>query len=126
MQGLEKAKTRLAEAELDSANYEAEAAADLKMVISEAEEFIKMVHSAEEYQSVEEDLEFAVKVCVYLKTNPVIRVKAGDWSDPAVYVWAEKGGSEVLLAGSWPGTKLTEKDPNGWFVFDLPQGTTGY
>lgn len=126
VQGLEKAKTRLAEAELDSANYEAEAAADLKMVISEAEEFIKMVHSAEEYQSVEEDLEFAVKACVYLKTNPVIRVKAGDWSDPAVYVWAEKGGSEVLLAGSWPGTKLTEKDPNGWFVFDLPQGTTGY
>ncbi len=60
---LKKAEARLAEAEQDSANYEAEASADLKTVISEAEELMKSVHSAEEYQSKEEDLVYAVKAC---------------------------------------------------------------
>ncbi len=125
-EALEKARTRLAAAEIDSENYEAEAVADLKTVISDAEVWIKLVRSAEEYLSVEEDLEYAVKACIYLKTNPVIRVKVDDWGDPAVYVWTEKGNNDVLLTESWPGTKLTEKDKDGWFVFDLPQGTTGY
>lgn len=66
---LEKAKTRLEAAEKDSSNYEAEAVVDLKTVISDAEEFMKSVHSAEEYQSKEEDLEYAVKACTYTKQD---------------------------------------------------------
>ncbi len=125
-EALEKAKTRLAAAEQDPANYEAEAAADLKTVISDVEEFIKMVHSTEEYLSKEEDLEYAVKACKCLTANPLIRIKADDWGDPAVYVWTGEGDTAVTFTESWPGTKLTEKDREGWFIFELPEGTTGY
>lgn len=125
-EALEKAKTRLAAAEQDPANYEAEAAADLKTVISDAEEFIKMVHSTEEYLSKEEDLEYAVKACKCLTANPLIRIKADDWRNPAVYVWTGEGDTAVTFTESWPGTKLTEKDREGWFILKLPEGTSGY
>ncbi len=125
-EALEKAKTRLAAVQQDPANYEAEAAADLKTVISDAEEFIKMVHSTEEYLSKEEDLEYAVKACKCLTANPLIRIKADDWGNPAVYVWTGEGDTAVTFTESWPGTKLTEKDREGWFILKLPEGTSGY
>lgn len=60
----EEAKAKLAAVEKDSANYSAESVANLKAVISDAEEFMKSVHSAEEYQSKEEELQYAVKACL--------------------------------------------------------------
>lgn len=122
----EKAKIRLAAAQKYPADYEAEAVADLEAVISDMEEFMKSVHSAEKYQSKEEDLEYAVKACVCLKAKPVIRIKADGWSNPAVYVWTGEGDSAVKLTGDWPGVKLSEKDSEGWFIFELMEGTTGY
>ncbi len=122
----EKAKIRLAAARKYPADYEAEAVADLEAVISDIEEFIKSVHSAEKYQSKEEDLEYAVKACVCLKAKPVIRIKADGWSNPAVYVWTGEGDSTVKLTGDWPGVKLSEKDSEGWLIFELMEETTGY
>ncbi|MBD5135127.1 MAG: type I pullulanase [Lachnospiraceae bacterium] len=123
---LEKANTRLITAEKDLGNYDAESVNDLKSVISDVTDFIKSVHNAEEYESAEEDLEYAIKACVSLKTKPTIRVKADGWSSPAVYAWKGDGDSATKLAGAWPGTKLTSKDSEGWYVYELSEGTTGY
>lgn len=121
-QGKEKVKKATA----DSENYDAEAVADLETVIAETEEAISEPKSAEAYDSIAEDLQAANDAVVSLKTNPVIRVKAEKWATPAVYVWTGTGNSAVKYAGDWPGTKLTTKDAEGWYVFELPEGLTGY
>lgn len=123
---LAKAKERLSGAQGDLENYDGDAVEDLQTVISEAEALLQSDKEAEEYESAAEDLEAAISACVSLKTNPVIRIKADGWSSPAVYVWKGEGSSTVMLAGAWPGTKLTTKDSEGWYVYELPEGTTGY
>ncbi len=45
-----------------------------------------------------------------------IRVKMSDGSAPYVYAWE---GASTALAGAWPGTKLTEKDSEGYYYLDL-------
>ncbi len=62
----EKAKAKLADVEKDSALYAVGSVKGLKTVISDMEEFMRSAHSAEEYQSKEADLEYAVKACVYI------------------------------------------------------------
>ncbi|MDD6069368.1 MAG: type I pullulanase [Clostridiales bacterium] len=123
---LSAAKTRMAAAKKDSANYDAAAIEDLQTVITKASEVMETPCVAEDYVSETEDLEDAMKACVSLKKNPVIRVKADGWSSPAVYVWKGTGTAAEELAGKWPGTKLSKKDAEGWYVYELPEGTTGY
>ena len=45
-----------------------------------------------------------------------IKVKMADGSAPYVYAWEESG---TALAGVWPGTKLTNKDAEGYYYLDL-------
>ena len=123
---LSMAETRLSTAKKDSANYDAAAIEDLQTVITKASEVMKTPCVAEDYVSETEDLEDAMKACVSLIKNPVIRVKADGWSSPAVYVWKKTGTASEELAGKWPGTKLSTKDADGWYVYELPEGTTGY
>lgn len=120
------AKERLSGAQSAPADYDAAAVSDLQTVITEAEGILQSQESPEVYESAAEDLEAAIRACVSLKANPVIRVKAESWNTPAVYVWQGDGASAVELAGKWPGTKLTTKDSEGFYVYDLPVGTTGY
>lgn len=120
------AKERLSSAQSAPADYEAAAIEDLQTVIAEATELLSSVREPEVYESAAEDLEAAIRACVSLKANPVIRIKADGWSSPAVYVWKGEGDSAVKLAGGWPGTKLTTKDSEGFYVYELPEGTTGY
>lgn len=123
---LVRAKERLSSAQNDVANYDAAAVEDLQTVIAEATVLLQSAQEPEVYESAEEDLEAAMRACISLKANPVIRIKADSWSSPAVYVWTGEGTSEVRLAGSWPGTELDTKDAEGWYVYELPEGTTGY
>ena len=120
------AETRLAEAKKDSDNYDAAAIEDLQTVMNDTEKYLETVHVADDYTSTKEDVEDAIYACTSIKANPVIRVKASNWSTPAVYVWQENGDTATKLAGDWPGTKLSEKDSDGWYVCELPEGTTGY
>lgn len=122
VQGNEKVRAAQADAE----NYDAEAVEDLETVLGEAEEAIAVPISAEAYKSIAEDLQAAVDAVVSLKANPVIRVKASGWTSPAVYVWTGNDETAVEYAGEWPGTKLSVTDSEGWYVFELPQGLTGY
>lgn len=46
--------------------------------------------------------------------NDIIYVNAD--SAPYVYAWK---GSNTALAGSWPGTRLTQKNEEGYYVLDL-------
>lgn len=123
---LSEAETRLSTAKKDSANYHEAAIEDLQTVITKASWVMETPCVTEDYVSETEDLEDAMKACVSLKANPVIRVKADGWSSPAVYVWKETGNTTEKLAGAWPGTKLSTKDAEGWYVYELPEGTTGY
>lgn len=123
---LTKARERLSAAQSAPADYEAAAVSDLRTVITEAEEILQSSGKPEAYESAAEDLEAAIRACASLKANPVIRIKADGWQNPAVYVWQGSGANEVRLAGAWPGTVLTEKDAEGYYTFELPQGTTGY
>ena len=121
-----KAKERLSSAQSAPADYEAAAIEDLQAVIAEAAVLLQSVSKPEVYESAAEDLEAAIRACSPLKANPVIRIKAEGWSTPAVYVWQGDGDSAVKLAGDWPGTKLATKDSEGFYVYELPVGTTGY
>ena len=120
------AKEKLATAQADSANYDAEAIKDLKTVIEEADNILAKVNVAKCYSNKVEDLEDAMTACVSLKANPTIRVMAKEWSNPAVYVWTGTGDSANKIAGEWPGTKLTTRDSEGYYVLELPEGTTDY
>ena len=113
-------------AKADSENYDAEAIADLETVIAEATEAIATPKSVESYESIAEDLEAADNAVVSKKANPVIRVKADGWGTPAVWVWDTATEENYTSSGVWPGDKLTTKDAEGWYVYELPQGTTGY
>ncbi len=123
---ISKADTRISEAEENPNYYDSEALNDLKAVNTEAKTFIKSAHIGTEYTSMSEDLKYAINACYNSQTNPVIRVKAADWSSPAVYVWKGSGSSVTKYSSDWPGTKLMTKDSDGWYVFELPEGTTGY
>ena len=123
---LKDAQLKLEEAKKDSDNYDSAAIKDLEDVITQITKTLETVQDKSVYQSAEEDLECAAKACISLKANPVIRVKADGWSSPAVYVWIGTGETAQKPAGEWPGTKLSAKDSEGWYVYDLPEGTTGY
>ncbi|MBQ4058476.1 MAG: type I pullulanase [Lachnospiraceae bacterium] len=123
---LEQGKTRLAIAKADAANYDVAAIEDLETVVADVTEYLKTAHEVTSYESNTDDLEDAIKACVSLKANPTIRVKASDWSSPAIYIWQGSGDGATKLAGDWPGTKLTTKDAEGWYVYELPENTTGY
>ncbi|MBR1692185.1 MAG: type I pullulanase [Lachnospiraceae bacterium] len=119
---LTKAQARSSAAENTPDNYETAAADDLKTVIGEAAELLTAVHPAADYTSTAEDLEDALNACTYRKTNSVIRVKAPNWGSPAVYVWM----AENDYISAWPGNPLTEKDEEGWYVYDLPKDISTY
>lgn len=121
-----KARERMASAQEAPSDYEAAAVSDLQTVITEAEGLLWSTGTSKVYESAAEDLEAAIRACTSLKANPVIRIKADDWQNPAVYVWKGSGANEVKLAGDWPGTGLTEKDAEGYYIFELPEGTTDY
>lgn len=122
-QGKEKVK----KAKADAQNYDAEAVADLETVLAETEETILEPESAEVYEDIKEDLQAAIDTVVSLKANPVIRVKAESWKTPAVWVYdANNNDINYTTSGKWPGDKLTQKDSEGWYIYELPQGTTGY
>lgn len=123
---VENANKRLTTAKADSANYDSEAVADLETVIGEADTLLKTANKVKRYDNKAEALEDAMNACVSLKANPAIRVKAEGWSSPAVYAWTGDGDSAIKLAGEWPGTKLSTKDSEGYYVFELPEGTTNY
>ena len=121
-QKISEADAKVKAAKADSANYDAEAISDLETVIAEAKVALEGKISVEDAESLAEDLQMSIDTVVSLKANPVIRVKS-NWSNPYVYVWS---GTSTQHAGAYPGTKLTTKDENGWYVFDLPQDLTGY
>ena len=121
-EGNEKVK----KAKADADNYDAEAVSDLETVIKETEDALQTAMSIEAYESLAEDLQAANDAVVSMKANPVIRVKASEWPNASVYVWTGTAETPVKYAGNWPGTKLTTKDSDGWYVFELPEGVTGY
>ncbi len=49
--------------------------------------------------------------------NAKLYVKTWDGSAPSVYAWE---GSDTALCGAWPGTKMTEKNSDGYYVIELP------
>ncbi len=63
--------------------------------------------------------EYSSSVVIPEKTGKV-KIKMADGSAPYVYAWE---GASTALAGAWPGTKLTQKDSDGYYYIDL--GTTG-
>ncbi|MBQ4529872.1 MAG: type I pullulanase [Lachnospiraceae bacterium] len=123
---ISKGNDKVAAAKKDAGNYDSEAVADLETVLEEAETFLSSPAQAAQYESMTEDVEAAVNAVVSLKENPVIRVKADGYTNPTIYVWKGDGTSAVKYTGEWPGTKLSEKDAEGWYIVDLPEGVTGY
>lgn len=121
-----KANEKVKTAEEDAQNYDAEAVADLKTVIAETTQAMKTAQSKESYESIGEDLQAASDAVVSSKANPVIRVKASDWDNAHAYVWKGSGQSATKYAGEWPGTKLSAKDADGWYVLELEQGVSDY
>ena len=55
----------------------------------------------------------------------IIHVKT-DLSGAAVYSWMGDGASAKKLAGEWPGTVLSEKDADGWYVMNLSDSTDAF
>ncbi len=49
--------------------------------------------------------------------NPKLYIKTYDGSAPYAYVWT---GTSTALLGAWPGTKLTEKNSDGYYVIEIP------
>ena len=123
---LEKAKEKLETAKKDISGYGETAVEDLETVINDVTEFLKKTHTIQEYESKTEDIKAADSACYLKKVNPTVRVKAEGWSNPAVYIWKGSGTSVEKFTQDWPGTNLTDKDSEGWYVFDLPEGTEDY
>lgn len=125
-QKIAQAEEKVKTANADSENYDAEAIADLETVIAETKQAIAAPKSVEAYASIAEDLQDANDAVVSLKASPVIRVKAANWNTPAVWVYDTTSEQNYTSAGKWPGDKLTQKDSEGWYIYELPQGTTDY
>ena len=51
-----------------------------------------------------------------VKEDGIIHVKMSDGSAPYLYAWS---GTKTALTAAWPGTQLTEKDADGYYVYDL-------
>lgn len=49
----------------------------------------------------------------------IVHVYSNDLSNMNLYAWQDNGGSAIELAGAWPGTALSAKDDDGWYVYDL-------
>ena len=116
------ADSKLADGKASPANYDAAAITDLETVIGEAAGLLETAHTKDAYDSSAEDLSDAVKACVSVSSVPTIRVKADGWDAPCVYIW--KGVKPI--SKEWPGTALSKKDGGGWYIFELPEGTTDY
>ena len=113
-------------AEKNSDKYDSSAIEDLKNLVEESNTYMKSAHTESQYESYIEDVKMATDTCVPLKAVTVLRVKASGWSSPAVYIWQDNGTTAEKLSGEWPGTVLTNTDSEGWYVFELPEGTTNY
>lgn len=53
--------------------------------------------------------------------NGKLYVKTWDGSAPYAYVWT---GESTALNGAWPGTKMTEKNSEGYYVLEVPTTST--
>lgn len=96
-------------------DFEAELVEDAKVVKADAEKLLETVGSYEAYDAAKANLEDACSVLVSTLPNPSIYVKT-DVEKPNIYAWNDNGN----LAGDWPGTPLTEKNEQGYYVFELP------
>ena len=54
--------------------------------------------------------------------NGIVHVYSNDLSNMNLYAWQGDGDTATQLTGAWPGTALSAKDDDGWYVYDL--GTT--
>lgn len=51
--------------------------------------------------------------------NAIVHVYAKDLASPNLYAWTGDGDTAVNLIGAWPGSPLSDKDDDGWYVADL-------
>ena len=96
-------------------DFDADLVADAKEVKAEAEKLLETVGSYEAYDAARENLQDACDSLISNLPMPCIYVKT-DIANPNIYVWNDNG----TYAGGWPGTALTEKNADGYYVFELP------
>lgn len=89
--------------------------ADAKAVKAEAEELLKTVGSYEAYDAARENLQDACDSLISNLPMPCVYVKT-DIANPNLYVWNDNGA----MTEGWPGVPLTEKNADGYYVFELP------
>lgn len=49
----------------------------------------------------------------------IVHVYSENLSGMNLYAWQGDGDTAKQLTGAWPGTALSEKDADGWYVYDL-------
>lgn len=89
---------------------------DAETVLAEAETLIKEKGTAKAYTYAKENLADSVAAITTGTTEPTVTISS-PWATSYIYVWTGDGDSAVKYAGKWPGTKLTEKDSDGNYVF---------
>ena len=57
------------------------------------------------------------------KEDNIIRIKMANGSAPYLYAWT---GASTALTAAWPGTKLTEKDSEGYYTFEFAKDISTY
>ena len=109
--------------EAGSAN-EQEMIEDAKTVLQKAKDLLQGTASAKAYTVAKENLEDSVNALVIGADQAVAKITT-PWTASYIYIFKEKGTSKELLSKDWPGDALTEKDADGAYTYELPEGT-GY
>lgn len=98
--------------------YDADAVADAKTVVEEANKLIETKGTEKAYLVAIENLQDASAAVVSNVSTPQVHVKTS-FATPHIYIWTGSGTSATEYSGKWPGEKLTKKDADGNYVFEL-------
>ena len=104
-------------------DYDADAIADAKEVVSEAKELLERKGTKTAYYYAMDDLQDASDAVVSNLSTPQVHVSTS-FTSPYIYIWTGTGATATKIAGEWPGTALSNKDANGNYVYELPSDGT--
>ena len=104
-------------------DYDADAIADAKEVVSDAKKLLESKGTKVAYSYAIDNLQDASDAVVSNLSTPQVHVSTS-FTSPYIYIWTGTGATATKIAGEWPGTALSNKDANGNYVYELPSDGT--
>ncbi|MBQ3601659.1 MAG: starch-binding protein, partial [Lachnospiraceae bacterium] len=100
-------------------DFDATLVADAKAVQEEAKALLVSLGTYTAYEAAQENLKDCCDSLISNLENPKVYVKT-DVENPYIYSWSDT----AQYTGAWPGVALTNKNEEGYYVFELPEKGT--